>query len=256
MQHLLINGPRLQCSTMIGREPDVEAPSLQRGWAKQASSFKTARGLIRDRPSRRRRYLRQPTQWSNRLSFAAVHESASGTKRTCQSLSAMSAFGGKADIVFLGLNVCLWPKADICHRVLLWCTIRSPLVGCDARSSGIREAASIHLATGRRCCGLVVRRACAPARASLYWRAGLAIEHAIRLGSWLSSVRYRRQRERDDEGRYLWWDSDSRLSEPDRKQHHKADGDKVTHSNPVFPGNGVASGAVQCCAMANSYSPS
>jgi hypothetical protein len=34
--------------------------------------------------------------------FAAVHESAYGTKRTFQPRSAMSAFGGKADI---GLRV-------------------------------------------------------------------------------------------------------------------------------------------------------
>jgi hypothetical protein len=40
------------------------------------------------------------------------------------------------------------------------------------------------------------------------------------------------------------------------KQEYKADGDKVIHGNPVFPGNGVASGAIQCRAMTNSYSPS
>ena len=61
------------------------------------------------------------------------------------------------------MNVCFRHKEDIRQRILLCCTIRSPLVGCDARSSGIREAASIHLATGRRCCGLAARRECAPA---------------------------------------------------------------------------------------------
>jgi hypothetical protein len=40
------------------------------------------------------------------------------------------------------------------------------------------------------------------------------------------------------------------------KQEHKADSDKVIHGNPVFPGNGVASGVVQRRAMTNSYSPS
>src|SRR5262249_25771634 len=38
--------------------------------------------------------------------FAAVHESAFGTKRTFQDAQSMSAFGGKADIDFLGPNVC------------------------------------------------------------------------------------------------------------------------------------------------------
>ena len=33
-----------------------------------------------------------------RICFVAVHESAYGTKRTWRSRSAMSAFGGKADI--------------------------------------------------------------------------------------------------------------------------------------------------------------
>ena len=32
------------------------------------------------------------------VTFAAMHMSAFGTKRTCRSPSAMSAFGGKADI--------------------------------------------------------------------------------------------------------------------------------------------------------------
>ena len=36
----------------------------------------------------------------------ALQESAFGTKRTCQSHSAMSAFGGKADIARMRLNVC------------------------------------------------------------------------------------------------------------------------------------------------------
>src|SRR5215469_15137189 len=40
------------------------------------------------------------------LSFAALHESACGTKRTFQSHSAMSAFGGKTDIGQPSLNVC------------------------------------------------------------------------------------------------------------------------------------------------------
>jgi hypothetical protein len=39
-------------------------------------------------------------------------------------------------------------------------------------------------------------------------------------------------------------------------QEHEAEGHKVIHGNPVFPGNGVTSGAVQCRAMANSYSAS
>src|SRR6516225_11045656 len=37
--------------------------------------------------------------------FAAVHESAFGTKRTCQSRSAMSAFEGKADMTRAGFYV-------------------------------------------------------------------------------------------------------------------------------------------------------
>jgi hypothetical protein len=39
--------------------------------------------------------------------------SAFGTKRTCQSLSGMFAFGGKADISRTYPNVCLWIKSDI-----------------------------------------------------------------------------------------------------------------------------------------------
>jgi CheY-like chemotaxis protein len=38
--------------------------------------------------------------------FAALHESAFGTKQTSSSLSAMSAFGGKADIEISGRDVC------------------------------------------------------------------------------------------------------------------------------------------------------
>jgi len=41
----------------------------------------------------------------SRLAIAEVHESAFGTKRTCQSLSAMSAFGGKADVDWTKRNV-------------------------------------------------------------------------------------------------------------------------------------------------------
>jgi hypothetical protein len=37
--------------------------------------------------------------------IAALHESAFGTRQTCQSCSAMSAFGGKADIYRTRLNV-------------------------------------------------------------------------------------------------------------------------------------------------------
>src|SRR6516164_9425716 len=37
--------------------------------------------------------------------FAAVHEPASGTKRTSQSTQLMSAFGGKADIARVAINV-------------------------------------------------------------------------------------------------------------------------------------------------------
>ena len=40
------------------------------------------------------------------VTFAAMHMSAFGTKRTCQSLSAMSAFGGKADITRTCTDVC------------------------------------------------------------------------------------------------------------------------------------------------------
>src|ERR1700751_4474165 len=39
-------------------------------------------------------------------SFAAAHESASGTKRTFRSRSAMSAIGGKADMAIDRGNVC------------------------------------------------------------------------------------------------------------------------------------------------------
>jgi hypothetical protein len=39
--------------------------------------------------------------------FAAVHESAYGTKRTWRSCSVMSAFGGKADIRECGGDVLL-----------------------------------------------------------------------------------------------------------------------------------------------------
>jgi hypothetical protein len=38
--------------------------------------------------------------------FAALHESAFGTKRTCQSRYVMSAFGGKADVGLALCNVC------------------------------------------------------------------------------------------------------------------------------------------------------
>jgi len=36
--------------------------------------------------------------------FAALHESASGPKRTCTTALHMSAFGGKADITVAGLD--------------------------------------------------------------------------------------------------------------------------------------------------------
>jgi len=49
----------------------------------------------------------------NQVVIAAAHESAFGAKRTFQSRSAMSAFGGKADIAQTSLNVCFLPKADI-----------------------------------------------------------------------------------------------------------------------------------------------
>jgi hypothetical protein len=39
--------------------------------------------------------------------FAAVHESAYGTKRTLRDQVPMSTFGGKADIVEKRVNVCL-----------------------------------------------------------------------------------------------------------------------------------------------------
>jgi hypothetical protein len=37
--------------------------------------------------------------------YAVLHESAFGTKRTFRHARSMSAFGGKADIKFLGPNV-------------------------------------------------------------------------------------------------------------------------------------------------------
>ena len=40
----------------------------------------------------------------NRMSFAAVYESADGTKRTFPSRRFVSAFGGKADMRILGLH--------------------------------------------------------------------------------------------------------------------------------------------------------
>src|SRR5262249_47217966 len=43
----------------------------------------------------------------------ALHMFAIGTKRTCRSRSAMSAFGGKADITQTCGDVRFWPKADI-----------------------------------------------------------------------------------------------------------------------------------------------
>src|SRR6516164_2906784 len=53
--------------------------------------------------------------------------SACGTKRTCQSLSAMSAFGGKADIGRHFGNVCFCPKADIPASLD---TCRPPTINC------------------------------------------------------------------------------------------------------------------------------
>jgi len=46
-------------------------------------------------------------------SFAAVHESASGTKRTSLVALHMSAIGGKADMPCYGANARFSPKADI-----------------------------------------------------------------------------------------------------------------------------------------------
>ena len=40
------------------------------------------------------------------VTFAAMHMSAFGTKRTSQSVKLMSAFGGKADIQRNGPDVC------------------------------------------------------------------------------------------------------------------------------------------------------
>jgi hypothetical protein len=51
--------------------------------------------------------------------FAAMHESASGTKRTWHLPLSMSALGGKADISLTPHNVRLLPKADVRHPILL-----------------------------------------------------------------------------------------------------------------------------------------
>jgi hypothetical protein len=79
---MIISGHRTGLGASLGKV----APTCQ-----FAINLKTAKmlGAASTPPLMRR---------SNRTCFAAVHESAFGTKRTFQSLSAMSAFGGKADI--------------------------------------------------------------------------------------------------------------------------------------------------------------
>jgi len=47
------------------------------------------------------------------MSFAALHESAYGTKRTSRHVCYLSAFGGKADIICSLRFVRCWPKADM-----------------------------------------------------------------------------------------------------------------------------------------------
>ena len=47
-----------------------------------------------------------PLRFGLTIIFAALHESAIGTKQTFQTVSFMSAFGGKADMGFDAQNVC------------------------------------------------------------------------------------------------------------------------------------------------------
>ena len=51
--------------------------------------------------------------------FAAVHESAFGTKRTCRDEERMSAFEGKADITRGQRHVCFDSGAEVAPATLL-----------------------------------------------------------------------------------------------------------------------------------------
>ena len=60
---------------------------------------------VADQLKERRKRIWCRDQGSNSTTFAAVHESAIGTKRTWRSHSTMSAIGGKADMASTRVNV-------------------------------------------------------------------------------------------------------------------------------------------------------